>query len=172
MKRLTRLVVVGAAVFAVAIVGLFVQSEERFVNTEATLDAPVSAVWSALADTGRYREWNPHLLDLQGDWQTGSTLRVTMQVPDHEPLRFDARVLGAKPEYELRWVADLPIPRMLTLKQKLIMTSDESGRTRLRNEAEFKGLLVGPVLDSVLEWYRAQLEAWNAALEEQIEGAK
>ena len=54
----------------------------KSVKAELTIDAPVHEVWSVIMDGASYVEWNPILVDVQGDFAEGATMHVSMKTSD------------------------------------------------------------------------------------------
>jgi hypothetical protein len=52
------------------------------VERSIEIDASAAAVWSILANTVAYPDWNPFMTKLAGDFTVGSTLEVQIEPPD------------------------------------------------------------------------------------------
>ena len=157
----------GLIVLALAV--LVLVREDRQVNTEIVVDAPLAAVWQVLGDTARYPEWNPFIRSLKGEKRAGGRIHVALDFAGPGPKEYDATLLGFIVDHEIRWEYELLIPGLFSGKHKLIIDSLDDGRTKLRHEEEIRGLLAGPVTASYLEQLRAGFKAMNIALKKRVE---
>lgn len=153
-----------------ALVGLVLVREDRQVNTEIVIDAPLAAVWRVLADTARYPEWNPFIRSLTGEKRAGRRIHVVLDFAGSGPKEYNATLLGFIVDHEIRWEYELLVPGLFSGKHKLIIDSLDDGRTKLRHEEELRGLLVGPATVTYLERLRGGFEAMNRALKKRVEG--
>lgn len=170
-RRLALVCLVPAALAALGLGVLFAIQQDRDVNTVIEIAAPPARVWAVLADTRRYPDWNPLIASIAGPLRTGAVIEVTLRLPAGTTRVVRPRLLAVEPGYEIRWLGDLAIPRLFTVKHKLIMTPAGPGRTRLRHEAEFRGLLVGPLADGLLAATERGFRAMNRALKARVEAA-
>ena len=134
------------------------------------IDASPAAVWSILADTAAYPEWNPFMTKLAGDFTVGSTLVVRIEPPNARPMTFKPIVLVAKPERELRWLGRFIIPGLVDGEHTLRIQPLAEGRSRFIQTEHFGGLLVRP-LKSMLAKTELGFEQMNAALKGKAEAA-
>lgn len=157
--------VAGAAL----VVLLLLAHEDRDVDTAVIINAPPERVWRVLRAIDRYAEWNPLIRALKGDLRTGGRIEVTIEIPGASPSTFGAKVLEVTPNHEIRWESDLPVPRLFAGKYKLIMVPLDGGRTHLRHEQEFTGLLVGLFTADYMERTREGFELMNRMLKARVE---
>ncbi len=132
------------------------------------IDACPDAVWSVLADTPRYAEWNPFIRRLSGDLREGSKIETQIAPPQGRAMRFTPTVLRATPGRELRWLGRLFIPRLLDGEHTFKLEPLDDGRTRFVQRERFSGLLVrfaGKALDNTATGF----EQMNAALRHEVE---
>ncbi len=169
MRSLVRIFIGLAVAGLIVLAVLAVTSFQVDVQTKVSIEAPPSEVWNVLRDVERYPEWNPYIQSIEGEWQRGARIDVEVILPGGKKLEFPAIIKGVEDNYELRWEAELPVPRMLVGKHKLIMTTSGDGRTSLRNEQEFRGLLVGRFTESLLRPMGERFESMNEALKARVE---
>ncbi len=167
-----RFLIALIAIGIIAIVGLALTQKNQDINTGLIIDAPVAMVWQVLGDTKSYPEWNPFIVRLTGDIRPGGKITVSLDIPGHETSEYDATVRGFIADHEIRWEHDLPIPKLFAGKHKLIIDPAEGGRTRLRHEEEFRGLLVGPLTADYLDQKRLGFEKMNQALKKRVESRR
>jgi hypothetical protein len=144
-------------------------SRSRTIHREIEIDAPPAAVWSVLTDTASYAEWNPFVLQLEGDLHAGATLSVRIAPPDARPMSFKPTVLAAEPERELRWLGRFVVRGLFDGEHSFRIEALPGGRSRFVQAERFNGLLVG-VFSSTLDKTELGFEAMNAALKSRAEG--
>jgi hypothetical protein len=132
------------------------------------IDASPATVWSILADTGAYPEWNPFMTKLAGDFTVGATLEVRIEPPNARPMTFKPTVLAAEPERELRWLGRFILPGLVDGEHSLRVEPLAEGRSRFIQTERFSGLLVRP-LQSMLGKTALGFEQMNASLKARAE---
>jgi hypothetical protein len=134
-------------------------------RTEILIDASPAIVWSIIADTARYPEWNPFIRNLDGPLVAGGRISATIQPLGKRPMTFRPTLLRVEPQQELRWRGRL-LFRGLFEGEHVFRLVPEGERTRLIHEEMFQGLLLR-VMD--IETFRPSFEALNAALKARAE---
>lgn len=141
------------------------------ISTSVEIDAPASRVWEVLVDLPAYREWNPFIVEADGNVAVGERLRLRMALPGRDPMTIEPRLLVVEPERELRWKGRLFVPGLFDGEHWFAFTPLEDGRTRVDHSERFSGLLLpiakGMVYDATVESFHAL----NAALAKRAAGA-
>ena len=141
---------------------------QRTIEQSIEIDAPPAAVWSILADTSAYPEWNPFMSKLDGDLHPGATLDVRIEPPNARPMSFKPTVLTAERERELRWIGHFIVPGLLDGEHSFRIEPLGDGRSRFIQSERFSGLLVRFV-KSTLDKTELGFAEMNAALKERAE---
>ncbi len=162
----TSAVVAGATLIAAFGIGQVVGPS---ITTEIEIDAPASAVWEALADTGAYGEWNPFVRRIAGDLEVGNRLEVTVGADGQTPMEFAPEVLVADAQTELRWVGHLGVRGVFDGEHYFILEETERGTTIFRHGEDFTGLLGFPLLALIREDTHTGFIAMNEALKARVE---
>jgi len=163
----TALATATAATLAIAYgAGQFMS---KSIATEITIDAPADAVWSVLADTAAYADWNPFVTSLSGDLVKGATLAVTIQLQGKSPMKLVPEVLAAEPGRELRWVGKLGLRGIFDGEHYFILEETADGATVFRHGETFSGPLAYPLFALIRKDTKAGFEAMNAALKARAE---
>lgn len=157
----------AASAAAILIAGAFVFAPRAEIVTEVEIDAPPAEVWSLLGNPASYRDWNPFIVSMEGEFIEGATLTNTMKPASGSEMTFRPTVLRAEPERELRWLGRLLLPRIFDGEHYFVLEEREDG-TRLVHGERFHGLLLWFV-DA--NQFRADFERMNAALKAQAETA-
>ena len=139
------------------------------IRHEIEIDAPPAAVWSVLADTSRYPDWNPFVESLTGELRPGARLEARIAPPGGRPLTFKPVVVCAEPGRELRWLGRFLVPGLLDGEHSFRLEPLPSGGTRFVQSERFSGLLVGP-LRRMLRQTVLGFAQMNHALRQQAEG--
>ena len=58
-------------------------------------------IWEILSDTGRYHEWNPVFVRVDGDYKEGATLKNTVRFPTGALVEMSAHVKTVTPMREV-----------------------------------------------------------------------
>ena len=72
-------------------------------HTHIDIDATPKAIWTVLAETARYPEWNPYHVKVVGRLETGQSLEVLIHKPNGEKVEIAPQVFRIEPERELTW---------------------------------------------------------------------
>jgi hypothetical protein len=132
------------------------------IHTSVTIAAEPRAVWEVLVDFAAYHEWNPFVLEAEGDARVGSVLTVRIQPPGGKAMTHRPTVIAAEPGARLRWHGRLPIPGLFDARHEFALLPQGDG-TLFRHSEVFDGLLV-PVLRSTLERTEHGFHAMNQAI--------
>ncbi|MDO8147715.1 MULTISPECIES: SRPBCC domain-containing protein [unclassified Isoptericola] len=132
------------------------------------IDRAPADVWSVLADTARYPDWNPFITRLSGDLEVGSRLEAVIEPPGGRPMTFRPTVVDREPGRVLHWRGRLLLPGIFDGDHRFELDELSSGRTLLTQSETFSGVLV-PLLRSILAPTRLGFEQMNDALKARTE---
>jgi hypothetical protein len=132
------------------------------------IEAPAELVWQVIADTPRYREWNPFIRAIDGDLREGARLHVTIQAPGRMPVTFRARVMRLDPGRELRWRGQWYVPGLFDGDHALTVEPLGAGRSRFRTHENVTGLLL-PILTKAMRQSQAGFEQLCEAVKARAE---
>ena len=131
------------------------------------IDAPIALVWQHLTDFSAYPDWNPFILEAEGNLREGAV--VTFRVASL-PMSLSAPITRLVPERELTWEARMPMPGLQPRYIRRLEPLD-AGRTRFINREEFTGwatTLARPMMNIMLQALYAQT---CEALKQRVEAA-
>ncbi len=137
-------------------------------RTEIEIDAPPDAVWTVLAATERYAEWNPFITELHGTLAVDARLEIVVAPPESSEMRFSPRVLVATPGRELRWRGVLGHPVLFSGEHFFQLVDTGKRTTRFVHGEDFKGLLL-KFLSGKLENTARGFVLMNQALKRRVE---
>jgi len=103
-----RLLLQGMVVSVVVVIGaLFVLHKDSSADADVLIDRPPSDVWKVVSNSAAYRNWNPFITRVDGDFREGATIRITLGTgPDS--MVFKPTVLLVHPEQDLCWLGRVP----------------------------------------------------------------
>ena len=109
------------------------------VHTEIVIQASPATVWSVLMDVPGYKEWNPVLIPLEGEFEQGEKLTYQMNQPDGKQSNVTAKVIKLVNEKVLNQFGG--IPGILTFNHKWLLEPVD-GKTRVIQHEEYRGVWV------------------------------
>ncbi len=155
----------------VVVVGSLIYNRfaNRQIETETTIEAPVSEVWAVFAEQEAFQDWNPFIKDMAGPMDVGETLSVSLQMGDNNPMTFEPVVLASEPGKEFRWKGKLLYPGIFDGEHYFLFEEVDSTQTRFIQGEEFSGVFSGIISTLVLKDTEAAMEAMNQALKERVQ---
>jgi hypothetical protein len=167
-RSLLKYLLASAAALAVVIGLAAFSSPPSQVETKVHIDASAADVWGVLADTVRYPEWNPLIIESSGRWAVGETITNHMQFLDGTEPVFEPVLSVVEPARELRWLGQLWLPRIADGEHYFILTPVAEG-TLLTHGENFEGLATWFFS---AEMFAPDFERFNAALKTRVEGRR
>lgn len=139
------------------------------VDTAITIAAPPETVWETIVAFDKYHEWNPFILNGEGEPVVGSQLKLEMQPPGEKAMTHHPIVQVAEPGRHLQWLGTVKSPRLFAARHEFVLEPDGDG-TLLRHREYFSGVLV-LLLKKTLRRTEEGFHALNRALKERAEKA-
>jgi hypothetical protein len=139
----------------------------REIRTEIEIAASPAEVWAVLTDFGRYRVWNPFIVEAAGTLAVGETLTLSMSSGGAPPREMTPTVIALRENAELRWRGVLWWPWVFGAEHRFVLTENGAG-TRLVHSERFFGVLV-PLLGRLIAQTERDFRDLNAALKERVE---
>jgi hypothetical protein len=160
--------VAGALLAAAGLVLTWPLPRRRF-TSRIDIDADPEQVWAVLGDLAAYREWNPFIVEAEGEARTGTRLVLRMRTGTGRPVTLRPTVLEAQEGRRLRWLGRPGVPGLLDGDHSFTLTELPGGGTRLVQEETFRGVLV-PLLSRTLDHDMAPaFHAMEQALKRRVE---
>ena len=154
LTRVTSLL--GVVLSALAFAGC------KSVDAQLTIPAPPEQIWSVLMDGESYGEWNPVLVQVEGEFREGERLTYQMMTESGEPTEVEARVVKLDPGRELNQAGG--IWGILTFDHHWILEPVEGG-TRVTQHEDYEGI---GVLFFDPSWFESAYDRGNHALRERV----
>lgn len=125
------------AVGVVLVLAIASFASTKSVHTERVVPAPPDAVWAVLADTARYPEWNPVLVEAPGSLTEGTSIAYQLREPSGRQYELKARV--ARVEVGVALDQKGGIPGVLTFHHQYRLEAVVGG-TRVTQHEDYRGL--------------------------------
>ena len=137
------LVLIIAVAFVLALTG------RKSVHAELVIAASPEEIWRVITDTASYSEWNPILVEANGEFVEGGSVSYMMKIGDGDPTAVAPETTKIVPMSEINQFGgnDLVLSYRHTWKLELV----KSG-TRVIQHEEYRGI-------GVWFWNPAQVEA-------------
>jgi hypothetical protein len=139
----------------------------KIIENTVAIQAPVEAVWLELNRTGTYGEWNPFITRLDGAFELGSRLTVTI-CPGKRRMTFRPTVVAVERNRTVQWLGRMGLPGIFDGRHEYHLEPHGTGATRFTQRESFSGILVG-ALGNVLADTEAGFAAMNEALRARVE---
>ncbi|MGJ7538676.1 SRPBCC family protein [Brevibacterium luteolum] len=159
-----RVIAICLSIPVILAAGIFAYSRFNPVSVVIVteLDASPDEVWAVLADTERYSEWNPSIIESSGTVAPGEKLRSTVMVGEGTVI-FTPTIRTAEPGRELTWSGRMWVPGLADGEHSFLLEALPGGGTRLTQQETLTGVVV-PFMPSM----RADLEADFAEVNDAI----
>ena len=138
----------------------------KIISTEIIIKATPEKVWSILTGFNQYPSWNPFIISLKGEVQTGNQITVSIQPPDSKGMTFKPTVLSRIDNHELSWRGRLLFRGLFDGEHKFELIHNEDGTTTFIQSEKFEGIFV-PLLN--IENTKKGFEAMNSKLKQRAE---
>lgn len=138
-------------------------------NTQVDIDATPDTVWNVLTELDEYSEWNPFIVEADGDVAVGNKLVNRMQPPGGKAMTFKPRVTAVEPAQTFEWLGRAVVPGVFDGRHRFELEATRSGGTRVVHSERFQGVLVRFMRTSLDTNTLAGFESMNSALKTRAE---
>ena len=153
------ILIIGVPV--VLLIVLYVTGRKS-VHTEIIIPADPEKIWAVLMDVPGYKEWNPVLIPLEGEFTEGARLKYEMVQPDGNKSELNAKVIKMVDQKLLNQFGG--IPGILTFNHKYILDPVDEG-SRVTIHEDYRGI---GVLFWDAGWVEPAYEKINIELKERV----
>lgn len=143
------------------------------VEVSAGIDiaARADAIWAALVDLHRFRDWNPFIRRASGSLRVGRRVRLRVRTRFGVPLVFRATVTVREPRRELRWRGYFLAPWLASGDHTFTLETSARGTVHLEQREVFSGILPRLARRLLVPETRRGFDAMNRALKQRAEAA-
>ena len=111
------------------------------IRTAVEIDAPREAVYAVLADLDAYPEWNPYHRKIQGEFEEGADMTISVTRPDGKQVEVPPHMMRIVENEEITWGGG--IKGIFYGEHRFLLESTETGTTVLRHDEDFSGIAIG-----------------------------
>jgi hypothetical protein len=137
-------------------------------RSEVEIAAPVRIVWEVLTNLQAYREWNPLIVEAEGELKEGAVISVTVNLPGGDERKVRRRVLTLESNLEMRWTATQLVRALAYDEQFFKLAQSESNRVRLSIGQNISGVFA-PRTPGELSRISQSLNLLNQAIKKRAE---
>lgn len=138
------------------------------INTEIEIAAAPSVVWEILTELDEFRNWNPFVVQANGEVAVGEKLVVSIKPPGRKVQKFRPTVTVADAERKFEWLGKLGVSGLFDGRHQYVLEPTTEGTNFIQRE-EFTGVLAGLLIRMIGEATREGFEAMNQALKDRVE---
>jgi hypothetical protein len=141
----------------------------HLLETQIEIEASAERVWSLLIDFPAHARWNPFVRTIEGSLEVGKSLKVFIQPPGANGMRFRPKLLEVRPNRELRWKGKFLLPGLFDGEHYFVVENRPQGGVIFRQGEIFSGILV-PLFRNSLDGATKQgFVAMNEAIKREAE---
>jgi hypothetical protein len=142
------------------------------IRTEIGIDAPPARVWEVLADFPDYPDWNPFILEVQGEVRQDSMIKYRFEFPRGIRIWAAANILRFEPDKELRWAAHFLTPGTFNGEHYFLIEPVSAASVVFHHGEIFSGVTLS-VIRPLLSIYGMPIyQRLNRALKQRVESRR
>lgn len=140
----------------------------KSLQTEIVVNASAEKVWGIMTDFGKFPDWNPFIVKLEGKPEVKTRLRAELKNGKGVSV-FKPEVLVAEKNKAFEWLGSLPVPGLFKGHHYFRIEAISAAQVKFIHGEEFSGLLAGPIMNRIGEQTRNGFISMNKALKERAE---
>jgi hypothetical protein len=121
---------------------LTVVGQKVELRSEIEIRAPLALAWDVLTNLRAYGEWNPFIVEADGELRQDSVIVTTINFPGHSERKHRRRVVKLEPMAELRWSWTALVRALAYSEQFFQLRTVADDRVRLAVGENLTGLLM------------------------------
>ncbi len=143
-------------------------SELKYIESEIIIDALPQRIWEVLLDLGSWKDWNPFIIESEGEVAVGERLKNTM-LNGEKTYVFKPKVLKVEKHREFLWRGRLIMPGIFDGRHGFRIEAMDNGQCRFVNYEKFSGLCSKMIMRKIHSDTKRNFDRMNQALKEQVE---
>jgi hypothetical protein len=120
---------------------LSVVGQKVELRSEVQIAASAALVWEVLTNLRAYPEWNPLIVQAEGQLSEGAVVAITINLPGNRERNRRCRVVKLASMSELRWASTLLLRTLSYSEQYFQLHPLEGHQVRLAVGENFSGIL-------------------------------
>jgi len=141
------------------------------IRTEIIINASKERIWEVLTDFPKYPQWNPFIIEVQGEALAGTRLRNTM-LNGESKMVFKPKVLRVEKYRYFDWLGSLFVKGLFDGHHQFKLEEITPNQVKLKHSENFSGILSGMILKKIGNDTRDNFVKMNQALKKLAEGKK
>lgn len=133
------------------------------IKTEIIINASKEKVWSILTDFPRYSDWNPFIVNVDGQLVKGKKLKNTLRNGEKKMV-FRPTVLSVVPNRYFDWIGSLFVKGLFDGHHYFGIEELAANQVKLTHGETFSGILSGAILKKIGEDTRTSFIRMNQAV--------
>ena len=110
-------------------------------RSEIEILATATVVWDVLTNFRAYGEWNPFIVEADGQLREGATVSVTINFPGNRERKLRRSILKLLPMNELLWSSTSILRALVHSEQFFLLRPVTEDRVRLAVGENFTGIM-------------------------------
>ena len=140
------------------------------IEVSIEINASAEKVWRVLTDFAGYPEWNPFIIEIEGEAKEGSRLAIKVKNAGGGVMGFRPKLLTVKPNRELRWLGQLwGLPGVLNGDHPFLIEENGDAGVRFVQKENFTGVLVPFLTKRLRRDANWGFNVMNEALKKRVE---
>jgi len=135
-------------------------------STQILIASSPARVWAILIDAGRYGDWNPEILGIEGAFSAGARITARVRLGDGATRRVPMRVTELAAPTRMVWTGGLPFGLFVGRRTYTVVPSP--GGTEFHMHLEMSGPLSGLIGKSVGD-RQPEIDSFAAGLKRHAE---
>lgn len=143
-------------------------SNQKHLETSILINATKEQVWKVLTELNNYENWNPFIINSEGEIQAGSRITNTM-LNGNKKMIFKPIITVCQLHEHFEWLGHLYFNGLFDGRHYFKLEEKENGRTKVIQGEYFSGILSKLILKSIWNDTKNNFNAMNLALKNEIE---
>jgi hypothetical protein len=139
------------------------------IRTEIGINASPARVWAVLADFPDYPDWNPFILEVQGEVRQDSRIRYRFEFPRGIRIWAAADILRFAPDKELRWAAHFLTPGTFNGEHYFVIEPVSDASVVFHHGEIFSGVTLSVIRPLLSKYGMPIYQRLNRALKQRVE---
>jgi hypothetical protein len=135
----------------------------KSISTEIVINAPKEKVWDILTDFKNYKEWNPFIVNIDGELGVNNRLTNTM-LNGNKTFVFKPKILKVLPNQYFDWLGSLFVKGIFDGHHYFEIEELPEGRVKLKHGENFSGILSSYILKKIGDETRNNFIKMNQAI--------
>jgi hypothetical protein len=139
------------------------------IYTEIEIQSQAETVWKILSNLKDYVNWNPFLIQADGEVKEGGKINIHAKPPGVKGMTFTPTIVKVQENRELRWKGQFIVPGIFDGEHIFIIEELGTEKVRFIHKELYSGLLIPFLAKTLKQNTRKGFELMNQAVKERSE---